>query len=180
METPFLIELYKHYGALPVPMSYTEVYTALQQGVIDGVQAGFSGTSAGHHEVTEWIVEITENMTVMAFALSDRWWKKLPADIQGQIQQAISELTTIEHIMDAQVELENKGQWEAQGVKVLKGDREAFIKEASELYLKFSEMLGPEGKKWLAWIGKVGEAFPILEHPAMKQYAQTYNLDFTY
>jgi tripartite ATP-independent transporter DctP family solute receptor len=179
METPFLVKLYKHYGAIPVPMSFTEVYTALQQGVVDGVQAGFSTTAAGHHEVAKWIVQVSENMTPMAFVVSERWWKKLPDDVKGAIKQATVEVTTIQHILDAQTELENKELW-GKNAKLVMADREAFVKKARELYPEFEKLLGAEGAKWLNWIKTVGDAYPILEKTMLKDYAKDYKLDFTY
>lgn len=179
METPFLVKLYKHYGAIPVPMSFTEVYTALQQGVVDGVQAGFSTVAAGHHEVSEWIVQVSENMTPMAFVVSERWWKELPEDVKDAIKQASVEITTIQHIMDAQTELENKALW-SKSAKLVKADREAFVKKARELYPEYEKLLGPEGAKWLNWIKTVGDAYPLLEKTMLKDYAKDYELDFVY
>jgi len=36
MENPIHIQAYKQFGILPTPMAFTEVYTALQQGTVDG------------------------------------------------------------------------------------------------------------------------------------------------
>ena len=173
METPFLVELYKHYGALPTPMAFPEVYTALQQGVIDGVQAGLSTYASGHHEVSKWIVIIRENATLMTFVVSEKWWSKLPDELKGEVYQAIQEGTVINHVLDEREEALTEKKWGAAGVKVVYGNREAFQAKARELYPKFAQRLG--GDQWLKWIEEVGKAFPVEQYPSIKEYKMKYN-----
>jgi TRAP-type C4-dicarboxylate transport system substrate-binding protein len=172
METPFLVELYRHYGALPTPMSFKEVYTALQQGVIDGVQAGLGAASVHHQEVSKWMTIIEENLSLVPFSVSERWWSKLPDNVKGAIRQAVLEATVVHRVLLERDEQELKKVWTAAGVKMLTGDRKAFRKLAIELYPKFAQMLG--GDEWLQWIANVGEAFPIKEYKVIKKYNADY------
>ena len=172
METPFLVELYRNYGALATPMAWTEVYTALQQGVIEGVQASLAGYAVGHHEVSKWAVILDEQLTFVVFVVSERWWSKLPDDIKGQIGQAVQEATVIAHELDRLEEKSLAKKWVDYGVKVVKGDRAAFMAKAKEIYPKFGKLLGDD--KWLKWIDEVGKAFPIEDYPAIKKYGGNY------
>lgn len=172
METPFLVELYRNYGALATPMAWTEVYTALQQGVIEGVQASLAGYAVGHHEVSQWAVILDEQLTFVTFVVSERWWSKVPDDIKGQIRQAVKEATVIQHELDRLEEIALTKKWAGYGVKVVKGDRPAYMAKAKELYPKFGKLLG--GDKWLIWIDEVGKAFPVEEYPAIKDYGGDY------
>ncbi len=47
MENPIHIQAYKQFGILPTPMAFTEVFTALQQGTVDGQENPLSVISAG-------------------------------------------------------------------------------------------------------------------------------------
>lgn len=172
METPFLVKLYRNYGALATPMAWTEVYTALQQKVIDGVQASLAGYAVGHHEVSKWAVLIDEQLTLVTFVVSERWWSKLPDDIKGQIEQALKESTVIQHELDRLEEKALAKKWVDYGVKVVKGDRAAYMTKAKEIYPEFGKLLG--GDEWLKWIGEVGKAFPVEEYPAIKEYGGNY------
>ena len=172
METPFLVDLYRHYDALPTPMAYPEVYSALQQGVIDGCQAGLSSYSVAHHEVSEWIVLIDENLTLVPFVVSERWWSKLPNDIKGDIKQAILEATTVNHVIDQADEGTLAKKWAKHGVQVVKGDREAFRAKAREILDHWPAKIG--GDKWLKWIDAVGEAFPLKKYKPFKNYDQEF------
>ncbi len=172
METPFLVELYRNYGALATPMAWTEVYTALQQGVIEGVQASLAGYAVGHHEVSKWVVIIDEQLTFVTFVVSERWWSKLPDDIKGQIGQALKEATVIAHELDRLEEKALAKKWVDYGVKIVKGDRKAYMAKAKEIYPKFGKLLG--GDEWLIWIDEVGKAFPVEEYPAIKDYGGEY------
>lgn len=170
MPTPYLVQVYKHYGALPVPMAWPEVYTALQQGVIDGVQAGFAGMASGHNELAQWYVNLEENITIEVFMVSEKWWSKLPDDIKVEIKQVAAEQNRIEGFLDDREQRIASKQWTDSGVKVVEPDREAFEKKAKELYPKFAKMLGSD--KWINWIEEVGKSFPLEENESLKKYGK--------
>jgi len=163
METPFLVALYEHYGAIATPMAYNEVYTALQLGAIDGVQAGLAGISQGHHEVSDWFSSIQENIVLDIFAVSEKWWISLPKEAQDIIKQGAQEASVIStKICKEQREI-LANIWEKAGVEIhYDVDRAAFQKKALELYPKLTDMLGAANEdKWVDWIIKVGETFPV-------------------
>ena len=88
------IEFMKTLGALPVAMSFGEVYTALQLGTVDGQDNPLTNIYNGKlHEVQKHLA-ITEHIysTVMVTA-GEKWWQSLPNDIQEIITEAVGEAT---------------------------------------------------------------------------------------
>jgi len=162
METPFLVKLYEHYGAVATPMAYNEVYTALQQGAIDACQAGLMSCSVGHHEVSEWAARLSENITLCIFIVNNEWWVSLPKEAQDIIIQGAQEASVIARkIAKAQME-EIVNIWEKAGAEVYYADRAAFEKKAREIYPELKEMLGAANEdRWFDWIIKIGETFPV-------------------
>lgn len=59
LEDQILLDIYSALGAEPTPLPWTETYTALQQGVVDGYEGPYEAmVSAGLHEVQPYITEL--------------------------------------------------------------------------------------------------------------------------
>ena len=84
-------------GALPQVMAFSEVYSALQQKVVDGTENPVSNL------YTQKMYEVQSNLTisnhgclVYAVITNRKFWEGLPADIRGQLEKAMSEATRYE------------------------------------------------------------------------------------
>ena len=81
-------------GALPQVMAFSEVYQALQTGVVDGTENPHSNL------YTQKIYEVQKHMTVTdhgylgyAVITNKKFWEGLPADVRGQLETAMKEAT---------------------------------------------------------------------------------------
>ena len=73
MESPPFIALYKAMGAIPVPMSITEVYTALSQGTIDGIDGSLaSQLEFKHIEVLKYAAVTNHVVLFFPFIVPER------------------------------------------------------------------------------------------------------------
>ncbi|MDR7269344.1 C4-dicarboxylate-binding protein DctP [Pelomonas saccharophila] len=82
-------------GAIPQVMAFSELYQALQTGVVDGTE----GVPSNFY--TQKIFEVQKHMTMsnhghLAYAVivNKKFWDGLPADIRTQLEAAIKESTT--------------------------------------------------------------------------------------
>ena len=82
-------------GAIPQVMAFSELYQALQSGVVDGTEGVPSNF------FTQKIFEVQKHMTLsnhghLAYAVivNKKFWDGLPADIRGQLEGAIKDATT--------------------------------------------------------------------------------------
>jgi len=82
-------------GAIPQVMAFSELYQALQTGVVDGTE----GVPSNFY--TQKIFEVQKHMTLsnhghLAYAVivNKKFWDGLPADIRTQLEGAIKEATT--------------------------------------------------------------------------------------
>jgi tripartite ATP-independent transporter DctP family solute receptor len=80
MENPVHIQAYKQFGIIPTPMAFTEVFTALQQGTVDGQENPLSVISAAKFDQVQKYMTLTGHVYSPALILmSKAQWDKLSA-----------------------------------------------------------------------------------------------------
>ena len=83
MESPIFIDYYKTLGANPTPMSFTELYTGLQQGTVEAQENPPSLTFANKFYEVQKYSSIDEHVhNFLAFLINDNKFKSLSADDQ--------------------------------------------------------------------------------------------------
>ena len=84
-------------GALPQVMAFSEVYSALQQKVVDGAENSLSNLyTQKMYEVQSHLTISDHGCLVYAVVTNRKFWEGLPADIRGQLEQAMAEATRYE------------------------------------------------------------------------------------
>jgi len=87
--SPPRIGTYQDWGAVARPMEFSEVYTALQQGTLDGMENPPDVIfKMRHYEVTKYYT-ITHHFTqVSNVTVSKKWFDGLPKDLQDVVTRA--------------------------------------------------------------------------------------------
>ena len=81
-------------GALPQVMAFSEVYQALQTGVVDGTENPISNLyTKKMHEVQKHLTLSNHGYLGYAVITNKKFWDGLPADIRAKLQQAMNEAT---------------------------------------------------------------------------------------
>lgn len=81
-------------GALPQVMAFSEVYQALQTGVVDGTENPISNLyTQKMHEVQKHLSLTDHGYLGYAVITNKKFWQGLPADVRGQLEQAMKEAT---------------------------------------------------------------------------------------
>jgi len=81
-------------GAIPQVMAFSEVYQALQTGVVDGTENLHSNLYSQKMNEVQKFVTITDHGFVgYAVIANKKFWEALPADIRAQLTQAMAEAT---------------------------------------------------------------------------------------
>lgn len=84
-----MIDAINAMGASAVPMAYTEVYSSLQSGVIEGLENIASGyNSAAHYEVAPYYTMSRHITTVDVICVNEELWNSMSAEDQEIILQA--------------------------------------------------------------------------------------------
>src|ERR1700690_1296935 len=81
-------------GAIPQVMAFSEVYQALQTGVVDGQENTASNIyTQKMHEVQKYLTMTNHGYIGYVVVVNKKFWDGLPADIRGQLEQAMKEAT---------------------------------------------------------------------------------------
>jgi C4-dicarboxylate-binding protein DctP len=81
-------------GANPQKMAFSEVYHALQTGVVDGQENTWSNIyTQKMHEVQKYITETNHGYIGYVVIVNKKFWDDLPADIRDQLSKAMKEAT---------------------------------------------------------------------------------------
>jgi len=84
----------KAFGAIPQVMAFSEVYTALQQGVVDGEENTPSNKyTQKMHEVQKYMTMSDHGVVMYAVIVNKKFWDGLPADIRKSLSEAMAEST---------------------------------------------------------------------------------------
>ena len=90
-------------GALPQTMAFSEVYQALQTGVVDGTENILSSyTSQKYYEVQKHVTLTNHTHTGYAAIVNKKFWDGLPPDIQAALSEAMKQTTEYEVHLVAQ------------------------------------------------------------------------------
>jgi tripartite ATP-independent transporter DctP family solute receptor len=145
MTSDIQVKSWKAFGAVPTPLPYSEVYTALVSGVVDGAEG------AAHHYFQQKFNEgakyfsLTEHMVAMGlFMMSQKTFDKLPPDVQDVIIKAGSEASVYERQVDDEMNTKFLAQMQEKGSTLVKVDKSGFIKRALPLHDEIAKGLGAD------------------------------------
>jgi len=124
-------------GANPLPVAFTEVYTALQSGAIDGQDNPLpTNRDSKFYEVTQQIV-LTSHLVDMNFiAFSKKVWDKMTPDQQKTVQKAADDAAELGRQRQLKLEKDLEDFFKSQGLKVYTPDVESFRKTVQKAYLE--------------------------------------------
>lgn len=81
-------------GALPQTMAFSEVYQALQTGVVDGADGNLPNLyTQKQYEVQKHVTMTNHTYSGYVVVTNKPFWEKLPADIRGQLSTAMKDAT---------------------------------------------------------------------------------------
>jgi C4-dicarboxylate-binding protein DctP len=85
---------YRSLGALPQVLAFSEVYQALQTGVVDGGENTPSNIyTQKFHEVQKYLTVSDNTYIGYALIVNKKFWEGLPADIRGELESAVKDAT---------------------------------------------------------------------------------------
>ena len=143
MGSPVLIDTFNALGAQATPMSFGEVYTSLQQGVIDGAETDHVDLLVENfYEVTKY-VSLTGHMYLAAGLLcSNKAISKLPEEIQSQVRAAAEAATTAQRDAMAKMTDEALAELKEKGIEFQDVDVSLFRDKISSVYEKNADKVG--------------------------------------
>ncbi|MDF9436135.1 TRAP transporter substrate-binding protein [Chromohalobacter israelensis] len=143
------IETFKAWGIDPIPMAWAEVFSALQQGVIDGQENPYTtAISSNFYEVQDYITEIHYMMWTGPLLVSERFYQRLPEDLQNAVDRAGREAADYERELSAKLTEDAKNELVDLGMELLgpPEDEAKWQEKAKAIWPDFYESIG--GEEW--------------------------------
>jgi C4-dicarboxylate-binding protein DctP len=136
-------------GALPQQMAFSEVYQALQTGVVDGTENPISNLyTQKMHEVQKYLAITDHGYLGYAVIVNKKFWEGLPSDVRKQLEDAMVQATRYANQI-AKVENDNsldmvKKSGKTQVYVPTKEERAAFKKVLVPVHQKMASRIGKE------------------------------------
>lgn len=155
------ISAYEEFGVQATPMNYGEVYSAMQQGVIDGGEANVIGYMTSRlNEVGEFFSFTAITYNPITLLISERFFQRLPEEIQEILLISATEALDYQKTVAREMEAEAIEQMRAAGVTLtypLTGSLISVVRP--KVWEDLAARL-PEGTALLEWLQSEIERTP--------------------
>lgn len=142
------VKMFSEWGANPTPMAFSEVFVALQTGVIDGQENPYTNISAAKLNEVQKYLSITGHVYTPSYLTTGAGqWEKLPADVRAILEKTAVDVQGWMYATGMKDELalvEKLGK----DMKVNVANRAVFVEASKPIYTQFAKEV-PTGKKMI-------------------------------
>ena len=140
MKSNTSVEMVRSLGGSPTPISWGELYTALQGGVVDGAENNPPSFYLSHHYEVCKHYSINEHTSVPdVLLISTHVWNKLTGQEKAWLEQAVKESIPVQRRYWAESVKEALEAVQQAGVKVYYPDKAPFAEKVQVMYEKYME-----------------------------------------
>ncbi|MCB1995241.1 MAG: TRAP transporter substrate-binding protein [Burkholderiaceae bacterium] len=134
------VKMFQAYGANPSPMALSEVFVALQTGVMDGQENPLTQIYSSKFQEVQKYLSMTGHVYTPAYLVSgSRRFGGLPADVQAALAAAAKETQAYVYAQAAKLDDELLAKIKAAGVQVNEADKDAFIAASKAVYEEYAK-----------------------------------------
>lgn len=145
MENPIHVASFQALGAVPTPMAWGELFTALQQGTVDGAENSLVTIyTSRFQEVAKYVALTGHFYGIAPLLMSKKTYDKLPKEFREAIMEAAREARDFQRKTTVDMESDIISKLEKEGMKVIRVDRKAFREKCRGVYEKFKNQVPPE------------------------------------
>ena len=132
------VRLFQSFDANPTPMPLSEVFVALQTGVIDGQENPLPQITSNSFEEVQTYLSLTGHVYTPAYLVAglDRW-NQLPEDVRDAVQETARGMDAF---VDEQAERMTEtlmAELRASGIRINEADRGSFVEASQVIYEEF-------------------------------------------
>ncbi|MCF8247056.1 MAG: TRAP transporter substrate-binding protein [Saprospiraceae bacterium] len=139
-ESPVAMGMVRALGAAPTPISYGELYTALQQGIVDGAENNPPSFYTSHHyEVCKYYTLNEHTAVPDVLIISTLAWKRLTPQEQRWLQAAADEATVFQRKLWQEAEQQALDAVQKAGVEVIRPDKSLFMERTKGMLEEYKK-----------------------------------------
>ena len=151
LQNPTYLAAYSALGVQATPMNYGEVYSALQQGVIEGGEANAIGfVSSRLHEVAKFYSFTSITYNPITLLVNEPFYQSLPADIRDALDRSAADALAYQSEVARQMEAEALEEMRANDVEISRPDVAPFVPAVRPLVWDELARRLPDGEALIA------------------------------
>jgi tripartite ATP-independent transporter DctP family solute receptor len=140
MESQMSMNMVREMDGSPTPISFGELYTALQQGVVDGAENNPpSYLTSRHYEVATYYSLDEHTMLPDMLIISTLQWEKLSEQEQGWIQKAADSSAVYQRRIWKEAEQQALETAAEAGVEIIYPDKQPFMDATEAMYEQYRD-----------------------------------------
>ncbi len=140
MESVTAMKMVSSLGGSPTPISWGELYTSLQQGVVDGAENNPpSFYLSRHYEVCKYYTLDEHTVLPDVLILGTHVWNAFSEQEQSWLQEAVKKSIKYQRELWAAAEAEALAEVQKAGVKIIRPDKTLFSKKVETLYESYKD-----------------------------------------
>jgi TRAP-type transport system periplasmic protein len=133
------VKMFETYGANPTPMEFSEVFVALQTGVIDGQENPYANVwAAKFQEVQKYLSETNHVYTPSFPTASLRLFESWPEEVQQAVMEVGEETQAWTYEQAAAIDEDLRSKLQEAGMEFNEADRDAFVEASKPVYDLFA------------------------------------------
>ncbi|HAF79015.1 MAG TPA: TRAP transporter substrate-binding protein DctP [Maribacter sp.] len=135
MESATAVNMVKALGGSPTPISWGELYTSLQQGVVDGAENNPpSFYLSRHYEVCKYYSLDEHTVLPDVLLIGTYVWNKLNEQEQKWLSASVKESVKYQRVLWAEAEEEALREVQKAGVEIIRPDKSLFSEKVKDIY----------------------------------------------
>lgn len=139
-EGKWRVKMFQAYGANPSPMKLSEVFVALQTGVMDGEENPLTQIYSSKFQEVQKYLSLSGHVYTPAYLTAGkRRWDSLPADVRKILEDTAKETQAFVYQSAAKFDDELLGKLKAAGMQVNDVDKPAFVGASKAVYEEFGK-----------------------------------------
>lgn len=132
------VKMFETYGANPSPMAFSEVFVALQTGVMDGQENPYAQIYPSRFYEVQDYLSISNHVYTPAYLLAGRSFGQLDQEVQDILRETAVEMQDEVYKIAAQLDKDLLAKLEEEGMEINEVDTAAFIEASAPIYEAFS------------------------------------------
>ncbi len=140
MESVTAMDMVKDLGGSPTPISWGELYTSLQQGVVDGAENNPpSFYLSRHYEVCKYYTLDEHTVLPDVVLAGTHLWDRLSEEEKGWLKKAVDNSIGYQRTLWAEAEAEALAEVQKAGVEIIRPDKTLFSDQVKDSFDKYKE-----------------------------------------
>jgi len=139
-EGKWRVKMFQTYGANPSPMKFSEVFTALQTGVMDGQENPFTQIYSAKFQEVQKFLSLTGHVYTPAYVtVGAKKWAALPDDVRKVLEETAKETQQFVYQTAEREDTDLLNKLKGAGMQVNTPNKDAFVAASKPVYDEFAK-----------------------------------------